>query len=95
MMSRWQFYVLNVTSFVLVVLIGLQLLLERNIRLLNERAIQIQATIAKGRQTEPVLKNISMRIAQASENEPRLRELLVKYGMNVTLNVDGKQKNYP
>ena len=38
---------------------------------------------------------IAKRIARDSDTNAALRNLLVKYDMHVTLEVDGKQKKYP
>ena len=96
-MSRWQFYILNLTSLALVVLIGIQFWLVEKVRALDSEVARNQAiaVINNARKIEPILRDISVRIAQASETEARFRDLLVKHGMKVTLTVDGKQKNYP
>ncbi len=96
-MSRWQFYILNLTSLALVALIGLQFWLVEKVRALDSQVAQTQAiaVINNARKIEPILRDISVRIAQASETEARFRVLLVKHGMKVALTVDGKQKNYP
>jgi hypothetical protein len=51
--------------------------------------------VARARQMEPILDQIAKRIAKVSDNDPQLRLILVKHGMKVTLEVDGKQKSYP
>ena len=94
-MSRWQFHILNLTSLALVILFGVQFWLGRKVQTMNNQIMQAQAVVNEAQQLEPILRKMSMRIAQASDREPRLRDLLVKYGMKVTLNVDGKQKSYP
>lgn len=94
-MCKLSFWVLNLTSLVLVILFGLQFWLGRKVQVLNNQIVQAQTVVNNAQQIEPILRKLSMRIAQASEKEPRLRDLLVKHGMKVTLNVDGKQKSYP
>ena len=94
-MCKLKFWVLNLTSLILVVLFGLQFWLGRKVQALNNQMVQSQAVVNNAQQIEPILRKLSMRIAQGSEREPRMRDLLVKYGMKVTLNVDGKQKSYP
>ncbi|MBI4026851.1 MAG: hypothetical protein HY360_17840 [Verrucomicrobia bacterium] len=94
-MTRWQFHALNATCLVLVLTIGLQYWLGQRVQALNIQALRAQNIVSNARQVEPVLRRMSMRIAELSDTEPALRDLLIKYGMKVTLNVDGKQKNYP
>ena len=51
--------------------------------------------VGNAQQLEPILDRLAKRIAIGSESDPRLRTLLAKHGLQVTLEVDGKKKNYP
>lgn len=54
-----------------------------------------QAALNNTRQAEVVLDQLAKRIVRGSEVDPRLTNILAKYGLNVTLEVDGKMKSYP
>ena len=54
-----------------------------------------QTEINNGRQFASVLDQIARRMASGSETEPRLTNILAKYGLKVTLDVNGQKKNYP
>lgn len=62
---------------------------------LNNEIAQRQQVINNARQLEPVLDQLAKRIARASDADPRFKTILVKHGMTVTLDVNGKQKKYP
>ncbi len=94
-MNRLQFWILNIAGVVLVVLLLAHFALARwNGRLRNELA-RDQAFINNARQVEPVLDQMAKRIAKGSETDPRLRDILVKYGLSVTLEAQGKKTTYP
>jgi hypothetical protein len=94
-MTKNQYWVLNVVSFVLVTLMTVQFFVNRSNAQLNDSINQQQAVINHGRQLEPILDQLAKRIARDSETNAALRELLVKHDLRVTLEVDGKPKNYP
>ena len=62
---------------------------------LNDELGRQQTVIANGNQFEPVLDSLGKRIARGSDVDPRLKALMLKYGMRVTLEVNGKTKSYP
>jgi hypothetical protein len=94
-MTKLQFWLLNFICLALVTLLVAQFVLDRSngkiIREINDR----QAVVKNAQQLEPVLDQLAKRIARDSETNAALRDLLVKYDMHVTLEVDGKQKKYP
>jgi hypothetical protein len=94
-MSRRQFWTLNFTSALLVVLLVTHFVMSRrNSRLADEVNLQ-RAYINNANQVSAVLDRMAQRIALGSETDPRLRDLLIKYGLSVTLDVQGKKKSYP
>ena len=94
-MNKLQFWALNVGSLVLTaLLLGHFFFIRANNRL-GQALDRDRAAINQGRQLEGVLDQLAKRIAKGSDTDPKLRNILVKYGMNVTLEVDGKKKTYP
>jgi predicted Zn-dependent protease len=98
-MTKAQFWILNTVSLVLVVLSIVQFVTNRtNAQMnnaLNQQMNQQQPVINHGQQLEPILDQLAKRIARDSETNAALRELLIKHDLRVTLEVDGKKKNYP
>jgi hypothetical protein len=98
-MNRLQFLTLNLTSLVLVLLFaGHFYLAARNNRLSEElmrEQTAAQANVNNARQVAGVLDQIARRMAVGSETDPRLTNILAKYGLKVTLDVNGQKKNYP
>lgn len=94
-MTKPQFWILNIICLVLVILLIAQFVLSGTNGKLNNEVNNQQITVNNARQLEPVLDQLAKRIAHDSETNAALRDLLVKYDMHVTLEVDGKQKKYP
>jgi len=88
-MSPWQFWTLNVLSVLLAALILTQFFLVRNVQNLNQEMMAAQQQINTAKQAEQVLKVTAIRVAQASEKEPELKNLLKKYNLNVNLTPEG------
>ena len=94
-MSRFQFWTLNCAGAILVLLLVSHFVMARlNGRRTDELNLQ-RAYINNANQVSAVLDRMGQRIAQGSESDPRLRDLLIKYGLSVTLDVQGKKKTYP
>ena len=94
-MNKLQFWILNATSLLLVtLLLGHFFTVQQNDRL-KLQVVRNQATIENNRQSEIVLDQLAKRIARGSDIDPRLTNILVKHSLAVTLEVDGKKKNYP
>lgn len=94
-MTKPQFWALNFIGLALVILLLSQFIIDRiNAKLVAE-VNNRQAIVRNAQQLEPILDQLAKRIARDSETNTALRNLLVKYDMQVTLEVDGKQKNYP
>ncbi len=94
-MTKTQFWILNVVGLVLIALLITQFVVSGSNAKLNDEVNRKQAVINNARQLEPVLDQLAKRIAHDSDTNAALRNLLVKYDMHVTLEVDGKQKKYP
>ncbi len=94
-MTKNQFWIFNFVCLVLVVVLAAQFLVSRSNAKLNDEVNRQQTVINSARQLENVLDQLAKRIARDSDTNAALRDLLVKYDMRVTLEVDGKQKNYP
>lgn len=94
-MTKTHLYILNAVGFLLVALVLTNLWLVLGSQTLSAQFIQAQAAINNSRRAEQVLSQLSMRIARDSDKDPSLRALLRKHNLKVTLEVDGKKKDYP
>lgn len=94
-MNKMEFRILNVISAMLVVFILGQFWIARSNNQLATALARDQAQISTGQQAWQALEQIKQRIAKGSDIDPRLKEILVRHGLQVTLDVDGKKKTYP
>ena len=94
-MTRTQYITLIVTSITLVVVTVLNLYLQHGIQRANNIAMQQQAYINNSRQVDGTLQQLVIRIAQGSDRDPRLRDILAKRGLKATLNIDGQERQFP
>lgn len=101
-MNKPQFWTLNLIGLVLAASLLAHYFWGRaneSAMLYNEQLSQTlarqQTTVNNAQKVEPVLEQLVKRIAKGSETDPQLRNILVKYGLNVTLETDGKTKSYP
>ncbi len=94
-MNRIQFWTLNVVCLLLATLLLAHFFFARHNNRLGESLSQERAYINSARQLESVLDQLAKRIARGSDTDPKLKTILVKYGMNVTLEVDGQKRTYP
>ena len=94
-MSKLQFWTLNAASFILAAVLLAHFFFVRQNNLQNESLNREQAYIAQARQLETILDQLAKRIARGSDTDSKLKNILVKYGMKVTLETDGKKKSYP
>ena len=94
-MNKLQFWALNVVSLLLaMLLLGHSIFVRHNNRL-GQALERDRAIITKAQQCEGVLDQLAKRVAKGSDTDPQLKQILVKYGLKVTLEVDGKKKSYP
>jgi len=94
-MTKIHLYILNAVGFLLAALVLTNLWLVVSSQSLSVQFLQAQAAINNSRRAEQVLSQLSMRIARDSDRDPSLRALLRKHNLKVTLEVDGKKKDYP
>jgi len=90
-MTKLQFWILSVTSAILVALLLAHLFLARSNNKLGAQLNAQRTYIAQARQIEPVLDQLAKRIAKGTEADPRLQALLAKHGVNVTLPPEAKK----
>jgi hypothetical protein len=94
-MTKSQFWILNAASIVTVALLLTHFFLARHNSGLKDMFAREQSAIENAKQLERVLDQLAKRIAKGSDTDPRLTEILRRYGLNVTLEIDGKKKSYP
>ena len=84
-----------VVSFILIVAVCSDIFLSQKTRELSMKINQMQNAIINARRVEPILTDISIKIAKHSNEDPRLKEILVKYSMQVKIDEQGVEKDYP
>ncbi len=94
-MSKLQYWILNGLGLTLVVLLLAHYFFARSNDRLGDAVVRDQAFVNGSRQVELTLDQLAKRIAKGSETDPKLKQVLVNYGLNVTLETDGKTKSYP
>jgi hypothetical protein len=94
-MTKTQFWIFNLVCLALIALLIAQFIVNESNTKLTEEMNRQQSVIKNAQQLEPVLDQLAKRIAHDSETNAAFRDLLVKYDLHVTLEVDGKQKKYP
>lgn len=94
-MTKTQYWILNTLGVILAALLLTHYFFARSNYQLAEDTRQGQATIASSHQLEVTLDQMAKRVALGSETDPRLRQILIRYGLNVTLEKDGQKKTYP
>jgi hypothetical protein len=94
-MNKFQFWTLNLAALILVSLLAGHFFFGRSNVRLGDALNRDRAAINQARQAETVLDQLAKRIARGSDTDPQLKTILAKYGLKVTLEVDGQKKNYP
>ena len=94
-MNKLQFWTLNIASLILAAVLLGHFFFVRHNNQLGAALSRDQAYINNARQLETVLDQLAKRIAKGSDIDPKLKDILVKYGMTVTLEIEGKKKTYP
>lgn len=83
-MSKLQFWTLNSLAAALVLLLALKIALALDNGARQSAIAQGQVVIAQAQRTEPIMREIALRLAQASVREPQLADLLKQHGIRVT-----------
>ena len=94
-MNKVQFTLLNVIAGMLAILILANVFVSSRNQKLNNRVIKYQVGINNARQAETILRQMTLRIAQASDQDAELRKIMVRHELKATLTVDGKKREYP
>lgn len=84
-MTKGQFWLLNAVSALLIVTLFLHLFLSRGNNKLGQQLNNQRAYINNARQLQPVLENLARRVAAGGETDPKLKALLTKYDIKVSL----------
>ncbi len=94
-MNKTQYWTLNCLALILAgLLLGHYLFTQSN-RRLAEATRRGQAQIVSSRQMEVTLDQMAQRVALGSETDPQLKDILLRYGLSVTLEKDGQTRTYP
>ncbi|MSU59963.1 MAG: hypothetical protein EXS35_17640 [Pedosphaera sp.] len=87
-MSKAQYWILNCVGGLCAFLLAANLVVfhsnERSGRALNET----QAHLNRAQQIRTTMENLAVRIAQAGQTEPVLRDLLTRHDLKVSLNTN-------
>jgi hypothetical protein len=94
-MTKLQFWILNCASLLVAALLLGHFFFSRSNSQIGDALARDQEAIVNAKKLEKVLDQVAKRIAIGSETDPQLAAILQRYGMKVTLDRDGKEKNYP
>lgn len=94
-MKRWQFLTLTSVAGVLAFLILANVGVSAWNQRLAARIAHRQNGLRQALQAEALLRQVTLRMAQLSEQDPGLAKLLAKHGLKATILVDGKRKEVP
>lgn len=75
-------------SAVLVLLVIVQFFLSQDLVRLQQRVLGEQREVQQAQASEQVLRALALRVAQVSEKEPDLNNLLLKYNVRVNQNAN-------
>lgn len=84
-MTRTQFWLLNVVSAVLIVVLAAHVVLSRSNAKAAQQLNTQRAYINNARQLQPALENLVRRINVAGQNDVQLKALLAKYDIKVNV----------
>ena len=83
-MTKNDFWILNLVSGLLVLLLFGHYFLSRTNNQLGAQLNQERISVNNGRQLQPILENMARRIAGAGETNVGLKVLLTKYDIRIT-----------
>lgn len=84
-MTRIQFIVLNTLAGLFSLLLVLKVLLLLEMGSYQRKILVAQATVTQAQRSEPLLRELAVRLAQASVKEPDLADLLKQHNLRVSL----------
>lgn len=94
-MTRLKFIILNSVAGLLALLVLANVALSWWNQHLLARVSSRQAGLRQAAQTEEVLKRLTLRMAQLSDQDPALLKLLVRHGLKASFTQDGRKKEVP
>ena len=83
--SRAQYWILNVASLLLALMIGFEMYSSDKLDEARGLARQAQLPLLEAQQVQPFARGMVERIARGAAVDPALKDLLVKYGFQVTI----------
>jgi len=95
LMSRAQFMVLNVVGGACGLLIVCDLVLGHLNGRLNQSVLATRNQFGQAQQIQNTAQNLVMRLAQAGQTDPALRDLLVRHDFNINLNTNSQTQPSP
>ena len=87
-MSKWQFWTLNIAGGLCAVLIAINLMLAQLDVRLNKLVAGTQGDFAKVQRLQNTAQNLVGRLAEASQKETALRDLLVRHNFKFAPNTN-------
>lgn len=94
-MKRWQFITLNAVAGVLAVLVLANVGMSWWNQNLGQQVAARQNTLRQAGQAEVLLRRITLRMAQLSEQDPGLLKLMVRHELKAAFVLDGKKREVP
>ena len=95
LMSRIQFIVLNVVGGVCGLLIACEVVVGQLNGRLGQSVGATRDQFGKAQQLQNTAQNLVLRIAQAGQTDPALRDLLAKHDFKVNLNTNNQTRPSP
>jgi hypothetical protein len=94
-MNKFQFWTLNLASLLLVLLLLGHFFFAQHNNGLGQALERDRAAINNARQIEVVLDQLAKRIAQGAGTDPRLKNILIKHGLNLPSEPVGNKSKRP
>ena len=88
-------FIITLFTLALAILMVVNLIVSRQNTDLTAKLNNLQQVLSGEKNTESALRTLTVRIAQGAEKDPALRDLLVKYQLRATIEVNGQQKEVP
>src|SRR5438105_3641645 len=87
-MSKWQFWTLNIAGGLCALLIAINLVLAQLDVRLNKAVAQMQGKFNQAQRLQNTAQSLIGRIAEASQKEVALRDLLARHNFRFTPNTE-------